>query len=113
MPQTREPFQALLVKYEISPRCAGSVGPGWVPLVESLIQDLIAMGWDKRLAQVKEKFGLLRFYISAGTEEMRNRIGKAEGDSALICEDCGAAGTLQGENWVRTLCSSCMAKTSR
>lgn len=69
----------LLKKYDIpNPICGASAPTSWLPILESLIQDLIAMGWNKDLHQVKTKFGDLRFYIGEGTEEMRNRIYQAE-----------------------------------
>lgn len=34
-----------------------SIGLGWYPLVKSLIQELIELGWNKQICQVKEKFG--------------------------------------------------------
>ena len=40
------------------------VEPGWFPLIKDLITDLIELGWNKEVCQVKEKFGGLRFYIN-------------------------------------------------
>ncbi len=54
---------------------------GWYPLVKELIEDLIELGWDKQICQVKEKFGGLRFYINGGSDEIFKRIVKAENDS--------------------------------
>ena len=54
--------------------------------------------------QVKEKFGTLRFYMSAETEEIREAIREASERSAITCEVCGAPGELRGERWVYTLC---------
>ena len=30
---------------------------GWYPLIKDLINDLIKLGWNKQVCQVKEKFG--------------------------------------------------------
>lgn len=82
-----------------------SVDNGWYPLIKELIEDLIAMGWDKQTCQVKEKFGGLRFYINAGSDEIFNRISKAERDSYEICEKCGEKGELRRDlGWYLTLC---------
>jgi hypothetical protein len=76
-------------------------GPGW----NQLIEDLIALGWDQHVIQVKEKFGGLRFYIDSGSDEMYNRISKAENDSYTICEETGKPGELRTDiGWMRTLC---------
>lgn len=81
-----------------------SVGPGWYPLIKELIEDLIALGWDKQVTQVKEKYGTLRFYINGGTDEIHDRIEKAEADSAHICEETGKPGKLRKDlGWIRTL----------
>jgi hypothetical protein len=36
---------------------------GWYEMVVNLINELLKLGWDKRIHQCKEKFGGLRFYI--------------------------------------------------
>lgn len=56
------------------------------------------------LAQVKEKFGGLRFYVDGASEELRAQIALAEMLSFRICEVCGAPGSLRREGWFRTLC---------
>lgn len=81
------------------------VGPGWYPLIKELIEDLIALGWDKETCQVKEKFGGLRFYINGATDEVHARINKAENDSYNICEETGRPGKLRRDlGWWVTLC---------
>jgi hypothetical protein len=81
------------------------VGEGWYELIKDLIEDLISLGWDKQTCQVKEKFGGLRFYINAGSDEIFSRISKAENDSYNICEVCGTPGELKTDiGWYRTLC---------
>jgi hypothetical protein len=82
-----------------------TVGEGWFPLIKSLIEDLIALGWNKQVCQVKEKFGGLRFYINNGSDEIFDRIRKAEDDSLNICEKTGKPGYLRNDNgWLVTLC---------
>lgn len=78
---------------------------GWYSLIKELIEDLIALGWDKKIIQVKEKFGGLRFYISSGSDEIYDRISKAENDSYEICERTGKPGKLRTDiGWYTTLC---------
>lgn len=89
----------------------GYVGPGWLPILDRLADDLVKMGWDRELHQVKEKFGTLRFYIGHGTDAMFARIDQAEQESARTCEGCGAPGTARGGGWVKTLCDACDEKT--
>lgn len=85
-----------------------NVGRGWTPLVTRLVYDLLALGWNGTVYQVKEKFGGLRFYIGTGSAAISARIDAAEEESFKTCEDCGEPGTLHTErNWLRTLCSAC------
>jgi hypothetical protein len=81
------------------------VGLGWFPLIKDLITDLIELGWNKEVCQVKEKFGGLRFYINAATSEAHKRISQAEIESMSICEVTGKPGKLRTDiGWYRTLC---------
>jgi len=81
------------------------VSLGWNLLIKNLIQDLIILGWDKEVIQVKEKFGGLRFYINEGTSEIHQRIVKAEIESMKICEITGNPGKLRTDiAWYKTLC---------
>jgi hypothetical protein len=80
------------------------VEPGWFPLIKDLITDLINLGWNKEVCQVKEKFGGLRFYINDGSDEVFNRIHKSEKESLTICEITGKIGELRTDiPWFRTL----------
>jgi len=80
-------------------------GPGWNQLIKDLITDLIVLGWNQEICQVKEKFGGLRFYINAGSDEMYDRIGQAEALSYETCEITGRPGKLrQNLGWWETLC---------
>jgi len=88
----------------------GTVGPGWVPILDRLAEDLVKMGWDRDLNQVKEKFGTLRFYIGNSTDEMEKRIDQAEDETAVTCEECGDPATLKGRGWVVTNCDKCYQK---
>lgn len=97
-------FMALLAQYDLrdghdpSRRFAGEgsfVGRGWHGLLKELIEDLIALGWDRRVLQIKEKFGTLRFYVADRRPELLGRIDAAVEHSAEICEACGKAGKLR------------------
>lgn len=82
-----------------------SVGDGWLQLLHDCIAELLAAGWDKHICQIKEKFGGLRFYIGAGSQEIHDIISKYEGKSYETCETCGEAGKPRTDlGWHRTLC---------
>ena len=80
-------------------------GNGWYPLIKDLITDLIELGWDKQVCQVKEKFGALRFYINAGSDEIFKKIHSYENQSYETCETCGEKGELRLVGWYKTLCN--------
>jgi hypothetical protein len=82
-------------------------GPGWYQLLKDLIVDLIALGWNQQVCQVKEKFGGLRFYINAGSDEIHTRISEAERLSYETCEVTGEPGKLRTDlGWHATLCDA-------
>lgn len=83
------------------------INSGWYPLVKELIEKLIANGWDKKICQVKEKFGGLRFYPQGLTTENWELVREYESKSYEVCEVCGQPGeTRRDRNWVTTLCET-------
>ncbi len=106
-------LDAVLTKHGVDPasiRLGASCGRGWHPLIDNLLAQLVSMGWDKQVVQIKEKFGGLRFYVGEATDEMREAIRAAESASFKTCERCGAAGTPQSTAWIKTCCDACAAK---
>ena len=98
-------------------------GDGWFDLVDRLsraceneIDTLKAQGVPKegwpRIAQIKEKFGGLRFYVRGQlSEELRAQILQAENiESLRTCERCGAPSKLREGRWRRTYCDNCIAE---
>jgi hypothetical protein len=80
---------------------------GWYQIIKDLITDLIALGWNRETCQVKEKFGGLRFYINAGSDEIHDRIMEAERLSYETCEVTGQPGKLRTNlGWFVTLCNA-------
>ena len=60
-----------------------------------------------RAAQIKEKFGILRVYMTSQTKEMDEIIAEAENKSSKTCELCGDSGKRRGGGWVVTECDKC------
>lgn len=81
-----------------------SIQPGWYQLVHDLIVELVALGWDKNINQVKEKFGGLRFYAGALSTEMHRVVDKYMELSWKTCEVCGKPGELRVGGWAQALC---------
>ena len=99
---------------EKSCMCWGlSVGDGWYDILDRLSAKLEPMGI--KAAQVKEKFGGLRFYFYGyserdNVEEAYEYVNEAEAEAAKTCEQCGAPGQLYGQGWLTTLCKTCAEK---
>lgn len=67
-----------------------------------------------RAAQVKEKFGGLRFYMEGPvTAEMAQHISAAEALSLETCEVCGKPGTQAEGYWIKIKCDDCKASNAR
>jgi hypothetical protein len=65
-------------------------------------------------AQVKEKFGGLRFYYDGGDDQIFGMVYLAENMSYKICEVCGNSGkSINNKGWVRTVCNSPECNKSR
>ena len=63
-----------------------------------------------KAAQVKEKFGGLRFYVDNSDDYVKGAIQTAELMSVRTCEQCGSPGKPIRGGWVKTLCSPCEEK---
>lgn len=106
-------FEELLEKYQVKTLCASGCGDGWVPFIEEAFIKLIALGWDRKVAQIKEKFGHLRFYIDpqpdVDYEKFIHIADEAECKSYKICEVCGAPGETcsASGSWLNTMCKPC------
>jgi len=89
---------------------------GWDNLLMDLRNALVVIDPDFEIAQIKEKFGGLRFYATPGSELSEEEIKKffgiirdAENLSFTICERTGGPGVLMrkiGGGWLKTLDSS-------
>lgn len=90
--------------------CWSGVGDGWVNILEEMFDKLEAIGWKGKVAQIKEKFSILRIYLSDETPEVDKIVNAAIKKSSKTCEDCGNKGKIGGEYWLRTLCDECRTK---
>lgn len=96
-------------------------GDGWYFILDMLCRNLTHLIEKKpeaerhryRAAQVKEKFGTLRFYLHHMDPDpmgpINREIAGAEWASGIICDVCGKPGTLRSDGgeytvWVRVRC---------
>lgn len=91
-----------------------AVGEGWWPILEKLCASIQShIDWKEKqgnpipqvtVAQIKEKFGGLRFYYDGGDDQIYGMVRMAEAWADSSCEECGAPGTSGGKGWIKTLC---------
>jgi hypothetical protein len=91
-----------------------AVGKGWWHIIETLCSNIQHhIDWANRkeqvveqvvVAQIKEKFGGLRFYYDGGDEQIHGMVRMAEAWADQSCETCGDKGERRSGGWVRTLC---------
>lgn len=92
-------------------------GDGWFDLLWDLSQKLeklilkikeesptVEKEYLPAAAQVKEKFGGLRFYMTTESDEMSDAISLAENKSYTTCETCGKVGILTPTRWLTVAC---------
>jgi hypothetical protein len=89
-------------------------GEGWWPILENLCSNIQHhINWKNKesevvpqvtVAQIKEKFGGLRFYYDGGDERIRGMVQMAESWADASCETCGAPGQRRDGGWIKTLC---------
>ena len=119
--RTNEYGERVVVGYGIE------VGDGWYNIIDCLcasIQNHITHHRSKKhltptefeeqvqtkAAQVKEKFGGLRFYVDNSDEYVMGAIQMAEAMSVRTCEKCGSPGKPIQGGWMKTLCTPCKEK---
>lgn len=78
----------------------GETGVGWKDIVWNTHEKLKYIDPDYTIAQIKEKFGGLRYYFDHSFEEyddirrqiMDDIVRAAEYEASITCESCGATG---------------------
>jgi hypothetical protein len=89
-------------------------GEGWWPILEKLCSNIQHhIDWKNKqlevvpqvtVAQIKEKFGGLRFYYDGGDEYINGMVRMAEAWADASCEECGSPGKRRDGGWIKTLC---------
>jgi hypothetical protein len=90
-------------------------GDGWFNILDVLCEKINKHceknDIDVTVAQVKEKFGGLRFYYNGGDYTVDDLVSFAESLSERTCEICGSPGKMgQTNGWYRTTCEGCNEK---
>lgn len=77
---------------------------GWMNLIADCHEELYSLDPKYKIAQIKEKFGGLRFYCSttnlSNAEKFRNVVNKYENLSLKVCEMSGQDGVLMKKNGI-------------
>lgn len=110
----------ILQRFEPQMPARLDVGHGWLPMIIKLDQKLNILCPTYTISQVKEKFGLLRYYahctpfetMTASTrdtiyEAFYDLVHHAEYSSQFVCDMCGNHGKLHNDNgWFNTRCDT-------
>ncbi len=92
---------------------------GWYDLIDKLCEDIMSICIQDNIpvpavSQVKEKFGMLCFYIDVPDNNYSlyhnviDRIVKAQRDSYNICEICGSTEDIGiTTSWLQIVCKKC------
>ena len=100
------------------PNYLDHVGPGWSGILMKAHAELIAVLPNYRVAQVKEKYGMLDVNLGAYFDPVTGQLGvprelgtrisailqAARDESRRTCEVCGEPGRETGRQWIKTLC---------
>lgn len=86
--------------------------PGWLPILERLLKaiDRVLSDYDEKgfvIAQIKEKFGGLRFYYEGAgeaAEAIFALVRTAEDEADKTCMYCGDGGSIRPLEWRLCLC---------
>lgn len=119
--RTEEEYEAFAKRMEekyplmfSSPYGGFCVDSGWWPIIESLCGNIQHyLNWKNKesevvpqvvIAQIKEKFGGLRFYYDGGDDRIYGMVSMAEAWADKTCETCGKPGKSRNTGWIKTLC---------
>ena len=87
----RDVWEEFVRRREIAEtRCMSDLPAGWEALLDRLCDRLEAVGWDRRFAQVKEKFGCLRIYFEEPNDRFEAMADECECASSDVCAACGS-----------------------
>ncbi len=93
-------------------------GDGWFQVVWDLCERIdailrvheeaatFARGSPFQIAQVKEKYGILRVYCDWETDDISAAIAGAEERSTRTCDVCGRPGVIRQRFWLRARCDA-------
>lgn len=86
--------------------------PGWrkafgEQMCEEIRNILIQYNYlnEYRITEIKEKFGMLRWYDNGSPKEVIDIINKYEGISAKTCILCGQPATQISKGWISPYCN--------
>jgi hypothetical protein len=88
-------------------------GKGWHDLIKKMLFEFCIVGWNiNNDVHGKEKFGILRCYISLDDKDLESKIKSIVQTytylSSKTCEKCGANGKERNKDgWTSTLCKNC------
>ena len=91
------------------------VGPGWMPIVSDMLDEMSAEGCDPFIEQIALGGGNLEVLTLRCDDRAEAAIRKAEERADCTCGQCGGVRDMEfGEyDWAVGLCRSCLADLRR
>lgn len=86
--------------------------PGWYGIILELDKQIAEIDPDYSIAQIKEKFAGLRYYVESSNnfEAIQPLVREAEDKASRTCERCGAPAELRKRrSWLVTECYDCLS----
>lgn len=103
--------EALAREFPFMTRVEIDCGDGWYHLLRELCREIAAVyeaagsPVDIKVKQVKEKYGMLRFYYCPQIPQIDEIVDRYEEQSSCVCDVCGRPGCLHTDlRWHQTLC---------
>lgn len=90
-----------------------AVGPGWIPLVKEMMDELRAMtqkySEQPKFSDIREKWGKLDLLVQSGNDDIFSLFDKYTAISEHVCAVCGSYGDrpMIGRKALRPLCRRC------
>lgn len=96
---------------ELLQEAKDTVGPGWWPIIDKYLPQMVEEYSEIKDYDVKEKYGTLHIVIYGtvlGQDKTLELAREVERASAKVCQECGSPRKLRWERgWIGTLCDNC------
>jgi hypothetical protein len=109
-------WRALMAKHSLpiaDEEFSGGFWPGWLPIIDEALGQMVAAGWNRDLHTLKSKFCRLLIRVDDNASpQIKAIIRDADAKSGRACEYCGKSHGLETPMCGTALCKTCDAALS-